>query len=42
MSMNELDVLKEIVSYLAGIKVELGGIGLALWLMLLFKNMGSK
>lgn len=40
--MSEIEVLEEIVAYLAGIKVELGGICFALWLMLLFKNMGGK
>lgn len=40
--MSELEVLENIASALAGIKVELGGIGFALWLMLLFKNMGGK
>ena len=40
--MSELEVLEEIASCLAGIKAELGGICFALWLMLMFKNMGGK
>lgn len=40
--MSEIEALEEIASYLAEIKVELGGIGLALWLMLLFKDMRGK
>lgn len=40
--MSEIEALEEIASYLAGIQIELGGIGFALWLMLLFKNMGGK
>ena len=40
--MSEIEVLKLIADNLIGIKVELGGIGFALWLMLFFKNMGGK
>lgn len=40
--MTEIEVLELIAKHLLGIKVELGGICTALWLMLLFKNMGGK
>lgn len=40
--MSEIEVLEKIASCLVGIKAELGGIGLALGLMLFFKNMGGK
>ena len=42
MSMSELEVLENIASCLAGIRAELGGIGLMLALMLFFKDMGGK
>lgn len=40
--MSEIEALEKIASCLTGIKIELGGIGFALWLMLLFKDMGGK
>ena len=40
--MSELEVLENIASCLAGIRAELGWIGLVLALMMLFKNMGGK
>ena len=42
MSMSEIEVLEKIALYLAGIRAELGGIGLVLALMLFFKDMGGK
>lgn len=40
--MSEIEVLEEIASCLAGIRVSLGGISFALFLMLFFKDMGGK
>ena len=40
--MSETEALKLIADHLLGIRVTLGGICSALWLMLFFKNMGGK
>ena len=42
MSMSEIEALELIADHLLGIKATLGGICSALWLMLLFKDMGGK
>jgi hypothetical protein len=42
MSMSEIEALKLIADHLLKIRVTLGGICSALWLMLLLKNMGGK
>lgn len=40
--MSELEALELIADHLHGIRVSLVSISYALWLMLLFKNMGGK
>lgn len=42
MSMSEIEALELIAGHLSEIKASLVNIGLVLWLMLLFKNMGGR